>query len=272
MKQGKIKRNLLIVFILLLALCFVTGCGLLRSDEDKLKDLLEDKYGEEFGVESYYYAGDMWAMCYPVSDPTLLFEVRTNDKVTVIGHDYYLQTVVQRQVDEELQPLVEEVFPGSFVSSDLSASDYEGQTADKVSLESMMQYSNSSRYDEDPTWTYVTINIFVDTNQLEEENFKLEYEFLVKEIGGRVASDELPDTIIYLYCGDTFFVNECNSIIKNEQWYGNSNIYQKIKGCNWVRMYFIESENPMSGPAEYGGTEYTLEIYYEDRMEAINNG
>ena len=76
MKQRKNKRNLLIVSVLLLALC-LTGCGLFKSDTQKLKDLLEDKYGEKFGVESYYYAGDMWAMCYPVSDPTL----RSNEKL-----------------------------------------------------------------------------------------------------------------------------------------------------------------------------------------------
>ncbi len=264
------KAKLIIVCTLLLIL-FLTGCGLFKSDTQKLTELLEDKYGEEFGVESYYYAGDMWAMCYPVSDPTLLFEVRTDGDVTFIGHDYYLQTVVQRQVDEELQPLVEEAFPGSFVSSRLSASDYEGQTADKVSLESMMQYNNSSRYDDDSTWTHVTINIFVDESQLKEENFQSEYEFLVEEIGVRVACDELPDTIVKLYFGDIVFVEECKTILASEQWYGNSEIYEKINDGNKVRLYFIENENPTSGPSEYGGIEYTLNNYYQDREDAINN-
>ena len=113
MKQVKNKRNLLIVFVLLLVLC-LAGCGLFQSGEDKLKDLLEDKYGEKFGVESYYYAGDMWSMCYPLSDPTLLFEVRTDGEVTHIVHDYYLQNVVARQVEEEYSPLVEQAFPGSY--------------------------------------------------------------------------------------------------------------------------------------------------------------
>ena len=272
MKQRKIKRKVLMAFVLLLSMCFVTGCGLLRSDEDKLKDLLEDKYGEEFGVESYYYAGDMWAMCYPVSDPTLLFEVRTNDKVTFIGHDYYLQTVVQRQVEKELQLLVEEVFPGSFVSSDLSASDYEGQTADKVSLESMMQYSNSSRYDDNPTWTYVVLNIFIDTTQLSDENIEEEYAFIAEEIGGRVSNGELPDTIVKVYFGDAVFVNECKEILANEQWYGNSTIYEMIDGRGRIRIYLFKEQYPMSGPAEYGGTEYKIENYITERMEIINNG
>ena len=271
MKQVKNKRNLLIVSLLLVALC-LTGCGLLKSDEAKLKDLLEDKYGEPFGVESYYNAGDMWAMCYPLRDHTLLFEVRTDGEVTFIGHDYYLQTVVQRQVDEELQPLVEEVFPGSFVSSRLSASDYEGQTADKVSLESMMQYSNSSRYDEDPTWTYVTLVIFVDTTQLKDENIEEEYAFIAEEISGRVERGELPDTIVELYFGDKMFVNDCNQIIENEQWYAYSTIYEKIKGCPYIRLYLFKQTGLLNGPIEYGGEIYTLEQYEKERREKINNG
>lgn len=264
------KVKLIIVCTLLLTLC-LTGCGVFKSDTQKLKDLLEDKYGEEFEIKSYYYDSDMWAMCYPVSDPTLLFEVRTNDKVTFIGHDYYLQTVVQRQVEEELQPLVEEAFPGSFVSSRLSASDYEGQTADKVSLESMMQYNNSSRDDDDPTWTYIVLNIFIDATQLSDNNIEEEYMFIVEEINGRVADGELPDTIVKLYFGDTVFINECKEILAGEQWYGNSTIYEMLDGRGRIRIYLFEEQYPMSGPAEYGGTEYTIENYITERMEIINN-
>ncbi len=265
------KAKLIIVCTLLLTLC-LTGCGLFKSDTQKLKELLEDKYGEEFGVESYYYAGDMWAMCYPVSDPTLLFEVRTDGDVTFIGHDYYLQTVVQRQVEAELQPLVEQVFPGSFVSSDLSAEDYEGQTADKVTLESMMLYSNSTRYDDDPGWTYITLVIFVDTTQMTDENIVTEYAFLAEEISGRVESGELPDTIVELYFGDKVFVSDCKRIIENEQWYAYSTIYEKIKGCPYIRLYLFEKTGLLNGPIEYGGMEYTIENYITERMEIINNG
>ncbi len=268
MKQGKIKRNLLIVFILLLALCFVTGCGLLRSDEDKLKDLLEDKYGEEFGVESYYYAGDMWAMCYPVNDPTLLFEVRTDGEVTKISHDYYLQNVVARQVEEEYGPLVEQVFPGSYLSVTLSASDYEGQTADKVSLESMLQYNNSHHDDSDESWTYIVLNIFVDKSQMTEENVEAEYKFLYEEIGTQVKNCKLPDTIIKLYFGDTNYVRECAEIIEDTTWM-QSDIYEKIKNQPFFKIFYYEDGIPeLSG----GQGALTLEKYIDKRTEALNNG
>ena len=269
MKQEKIKRNLLIVFILLLALCFVTGCGLLRSDEDKLKDLLEDKYGEEFGVESYYYAGDMWAMCYPVSDPTLLFEVRTDGEVTKISHDYYLQNVVARQVEEEYGPLVEQIFPGSYLSVTLSASDYEGQTADKVSLESMLQYNNSHHDDSDESWTYIVLNIFVDTSQMTEENIEAEYFFLSKEIGSRVVNNELPDTIVELYFGNQNFVIDCETIILKETWSGDSDIYSKIKECPQLWIWYYESGIPELSKQQ---GEMTFEKYVEKRTEVLNNG
>lgn len=268
--KKRTKTKLIIASMLLLTL-FLTGCGLFKSDTQKLTELLEDKYGEEFGVESYYYAGDMWAMCYPVSDPTLLFEVRTDGEVTFIGHDYYLQTVVQRQVDEELQPLVEQAFPGSFVSSRLSASDYEGQTADKVTLASMLEYNNSSSTDDDPTWTYITLRIFVDTTQMTDENIETEYAFFVEEISGRVKRGELPDTIVVLYFGDEVFINDCETIIANEQWYAYSTIYEKIKGCPYIRFYLYEQTDLLNGPIEYDGMEYTIENYITERMEIINN-
>ncbi|MBO5098461.1 MAG: hypothetical protein J6B96_09130 [Agathobacter sp.] len=261
MKQRKNKRNLLIVCMLLLALCFVTGCGLFKSGEDKLKDLLEDKYGEKFGVESYYYAGDMWAMCYPLSDPTLLFEVRTDGEVTKISRDIYLQTVVARQVEEEYGPFVEQAFPGSYLSVTLSAADYEGQTADKVSLESMLQYNNSSLDDEDVGWTYIVFNIFINTTQLSEDSIEKEYAFFRDTIGNRVANDELPDTIVKLYFGDTQFVQECKQVIAEETWSGNAGIYEMTEGSPqiWIGYY------------ENGEVDYTLDVYIEKRTEALNN-
>ena len=261
MKQRKTKRKLLIAFVLLLSTCFVTGCGLLRSDEDKLKDLLEDKYGEEFGVESYYYAGDMWAMCYPVSDPSLLFQVRTDGEVTKISHDYYLQNVVARQVEEEYGPLAQQVFPGCYLSADVWAVDYEGQTADRVTLASMLQYKNSSNDDEDTTWTHLIISIFVDTSQISKENVEVEYEFLAKEIGRKVVNGELPDTVVDLYFGDAMFVQECKNAIAEETWRGNSEIYNKIEDCpkSWM------------GYGDNGEACFTLEEYIEMRTEALNN-
>ncbi|MBQ8247320.1 MAG: hypothetical protein IJZ42_09325 [Lachnospiraceae bacterium] len=260
MKQGKKKRNLLIVFILLLALCFVTGCGLLRSDEDKLKDLLEDKYGEEFGVESYYYAGDMWAMCYPVSDPTLLFEVRTDGEVTKISHDYYLQNVVARQVEEEYGPLVEQVFPGSYLSVDishtLSSIPETFPKADTVTLDDIIQY-----YSENDISSNIVFNIFIDTSQISNESVETEYFFLKDEIGESIICNELPDTLIKLYFGDFNFVHECESILSETTWM-ESDIYEETEGCPqiWIGYY------------DNGEIDYTLDVYVEKRTEALNNG
>ncbi|MBO5098460.1 MAG: hypothetical protein J6B96_09125 [Agathobacter sp.] len=271
MKQGKKKRNLLIVFILLLALCFVTGCGLLRSDEDKLKDLLEDKYGEEFGVESYYYAGDMWAMCYPVNDPTLLFEVRTDGEVTKISHDYYLQNVVARQVEEEYGPLVEQVFPGSYLSVDishtLSSIPETFPKADTVTLDDIIQY-----YSENDISSYIVLNIFIDVSRISEENVEEEYAFLVEEIGGRVAKGELTDTIIKLYFGNAIFVQECELILADETWRGSGDIYDKIKECHRIRIYYYEDGKPLNGARDYGGVDYLFEDYVQEREEILNNG
>lgn len=190
-------------------------------------------YGEEFEIKSYYYDGDMWAMCYPVNDPTLLFQVRTDEHAERIKHDYYLQTVVARQVEEEYGPLVQQAFPGSYLSVDVCAADYEGQTADKVTLDSMLQYNNSSRDDEDDTWTHIVLNIFIDISQMSDENAEKEYAF----------------------------VQECESIIAEMAWCGSSDIYEKIEECpkSWI------------GYRENGEVIYTLDEYIEIRTEALNN-
>lgn len=256
------KAKLIIVCTLLLTL-FLTGCGLFKSDTQKLTELLEDKYGEEFGVESYYYAGDMWAMCYPVSDPTLLFEVRTDGDVTFIGHDYYLQTVVQRQVEAELQPLVEQAFPGSFVSA------YIGNTlktipetfpkANEVGINDIIEYCTQTGTSSD-----IVINIFVDTSQMTEESSEEEYLFIAEEIGGRVARGELPDTSIYLYFGDEIFVNNCRNILSETTWSQND-IYQSIKECSVMRIGYDEEGIPLNG------SELTLQKYIEEKREVLFN-
>ena len=264
MKQGKKKRNLLIVCILLLAICFVTGCGLFKSDTEQLKDLLENKYGEKFEIESYYYDGDMWAMCYPINDPTLLFQVRTDEYAERIKHDYYLQNVVARQVEEEYGPLVEQAFPGSYLSVDISAADYEGQTADKVSLESMLQYHNSSSDDEDEIWTHMTLYIFADKTYMLENNIENEYALLKDVIGIRVANGELPDVVVKMYIGDTLFIRDCKDIIKTTTW-ADSDIYEKVKDYPIIWVGYDSDGTPYNGP------DLTLERYIEKRMEVLNN-
>ena len=261
MKQRKNKRNLLIVSVLLLALCFVTGCGLFKSDTEQLKDLLEDKYGEKFEIESYYYDGDMWAICYPVNDPTLIFQVRTDEHAERIKYDYYLQTVVVRQIEEEYEPLVEQVFPGSYLSVDISntlASMPENfPKADEVKLADITQYCLERDLSSD-----IIFHIFVDTSQISEGNIAEEYVFFRDEIGVRVANGELPDTSIDLYFGDASFVQECEDIIRDMTWRGSSDIYNKIEECpkSWM------------GYHENGEVCFTLEEYIEMRAEALNNG
>ena len=258
MKQVKNKRNLLIMFVLLLVLC-LAGCGLFKSDTQKLKDLLEDKYGEKFGVESYYYAGDMWSMCYPLSDPTLLFEVRTDGAVTFIGHDYYLQNVVARQVEEEYESIVEQAFPGSYLSVDishtLSSIPETFPKADTVTLDDITQYCEGMGQS-----SYIVMNIFVDISQIGDENIEMEYSLFKDEIGDAVANEELPDVIIKLYFGDTDFVHECETIIISTTWM-KSDIYKETEGCPQLWMGYDNNSEFV----------YTIDEYIEKREEALSN-
>lgn len=261
-----IKKRFMLTCTLVLLLC-LAGCGLFQSDTTQLKGLLEDKYGEEFGVESYYYAGDMWAICYPVSDPTLLFEVRTDGSVTKISHDYYLQTVVARQVEEEYGPLVQQAFPGSYLSVDISntlASVPDNfPKADEVTLDDITQYCVERDLSSD-----IVFNIFVNTSQMTEVNIESEYRFLSEDIGGRVKDGTLPDTIVKLYFGDAVFIKECEDILKKMSWRGSSDIYDIIKESKQLWIWYYEFGTP---ELSMNQGELTLEKYLEKRAEVLNN-
>ena len=243
-----------------MTLC-LAGCGLFKSDTQKLTELLEDKYGEEFGVESYYYAGDMWSMCYSESDPTLLFEVRTGGEVTKISHDYYLQNVVARQVEEEYGPLAQQVFPGCYLSVDisntLSSAPENFPNADTVTLDDITRYCESMGQS-----SYIVMNIFVDISQIDDENIETEYLFFKDEIGGDIRNGGLPDTIIILYFGDTAFITDCENVIADMTWRGSSVIYDITEGCPEMWMGYDNNDEFV----------YTLDEYIENRMEVMNNG
>lgn len=262
------KSIILMIGTLIIALCLV-GCGLFQSDTTQLKGLLEDKYGEKFGVESYYYAGDMWAMCYPVSDPTLLFQVRTDGSVTKICHDYYLQNVVARQIEEEYGPLVQRAFPGSYLSVDISntlaSAPDNFPKADEVTLDDITQYCV-----ERDLSSYIVFNIFVDTSQMTDVSIESEYRFLGDDIGGRVKDGALPDTIVKLYFGDASFVQECEDILTKTTWM-DSEIYNKIENYPKIRIYFYEDGKPLNGARDYGGVDFEFKDYKEERTEALSH-
>lgn len=259
-KRTKPKPKLIIVCTLLLTIC-LTGCGLFKSDTQKLKELLEAKYGEEFGVESYYYAGDMWAMCYPVSDPTLLFQVRTDGEVTHIVYDYYLQNVVARQLEEKYEPLAQQAFPGCYLSVDisntLSSAPENFPNADTVTLDDITRYCENMGQS-----SGIGINIFVDISQISDENIEKEYALFKDKIGGDIRNGGLPDTIIILYFGDTAFITDCENAIAEMTWRGSSDIYDITEGCPEIWMGYDNNDEFV----------YTLDEYIENRMEVMNNG
>ena len=45
--------------------------------EKRIKELLRDKFGEEFEVRELYDTGAIEAWCYPQNDPTMIFKVET---------------------------------------------------------------------------------------------------------------------------------------------------------------------------------------------------
>ena len=62
----------LFILILVAIIPFIFwGCGTMSNGqrEKRLKELLRNKYGEDFEIRELYVTGKVDAWCYPVNDP-----------------------------------------------------------------------------------------------------------------------------------------------------------------------------------------------------------
>ena len=90
----KNKRNIYLGLILF-SIIFFVGCNTMSTEQrkERLKELLRNKYGEEFEIRELYDSGAVKAWCYPQKDSLLLFKAGAMLKMEEISNDDYLQTI-----------------------------------------------------------------------------------------------------------------------------------------------------------------------------------
>jgi len=120
MRKRFIKKNI-IVFLMTSMIPVLVGCNYLSKGqkENRLKELLREKYGEEFVVRELYENGAIQAWCYPIQDNSLVFSVTTSSKMEKIEMDEYIQRIVGRQIDSEIQPLANNCLGNCYVSTNI---------------------------------------------------------------------------------------------------------------------------------------------------------
>ena len=183
-----------------------------QQREDRLKELLRDKYGEEFEVREMYITGGIEAWCYPVDNPDVIFKIETTLDMDNISADDYLQTIVEKQISEELQNLADEYLGESFVFADLPLGDttnFTNPNASEIDYDSLRHYISSQNIEEK-----FFVNVFLTDK---DDSSEKEYNF-IQEIGKKINSDEYSEIILRMYYGDEMFIQDAKMVLDEFGW------------------------------------------------------
>ena len=239
--KRKVTLLLLLVGAMLIAL---VGCKVMddQQREDRIKELLRDKYGEEFEIREMQVTEAVHAWCYPLDDTALLFEIDTSLEMNQIAMDDYLQCLVERQLNNELQPLSESAFGKSLLSTDIplaSTENYVDPNSETVTMESLLEYIKSEELS-DRFFIYV-----FSTN--EKGDVQKEYDFIC-DIGKKYNEDDALEAILVLYYGDEQFLTDAEKALNMYGWSiatGSSSredIMNVIKGQKSIVVHFDDGQ------------------------------
>lgn len=238
-KQCKILA--LIMAIIVLAMSF--GCQRPMTDrdrEERLKELLKDKYGEEFEVKKLYTSGAVHAICYPTKDFTMIFEVRTPLEMERIEEDDYLQNIVGRQIDEEFQTAAEAAFGNCFVFTNIPLGSTDGIKSpcpDTVTLETILEYEKENGFSNS-----ILIDIYAEGDSINGVTEHLEYDF-IKTIGAFMDKNGVDRSVLTLYFGSHQFVEDAKVSLEKWGWtstFGEDNINEVLDDKKFIYITFSE--------------------------------
>ena len=208
---------------------------------ERLKELLKEKYGEEFEVRNLYYSGAVHAWCYPINDSSMIFMVDTSEKMEEIQDDQYIQKIVCTQLDNSLNPEFDSIFSDCFVSTNIFSrgTDKFLSIYDKkeICFKTLMQYFRSQGISDD-----IVVNVFINKDLSTTNNTLVEYNSIV-EIAGRIQEEgEYPYVSIHLYFCDLSQIINVRKAIENYNWEdsesSDQDIYDVKKDIPKIKMLF----------------------------------
>lgn len=270
-KQCKILS--LIMAVIVMAMSF--GCQrpmTTKEREERLKELLKDKYGEEFEVRELYVTGAVEAWCYPVNDFSRIFKIETMLDMENITEDDYLQSIVAAQINEELQPLADNSFGDCYVYSNIllaSTSGFLDPKASAITLQKLYEYMESNNYGDS-----IHINVFVNSSN-SNSDYSKEFVF-IENIGNMIKEKKLSSsTKVVIYYGDKNFTSSAQKAIAEFGWNTISNnsridIMDVINNRDGIRVYFNSNGEPMNHKNNADESSLMdVEEYRKKRMEVI---
>lgn len=212
----KNKRNIYLGLILFSILFFV-GCSITSTEQrrERLKELLKEKYGEEFEIREIYENGAIKAWCYPIKNNSLIFSVTTTLDMDRIEMDEYIQKIVASQIDLELQPIAENSLGRCFVSTNIplgATTGFPSPDINTISLESLLDYEKNNNISNS-----IFINVFIERELNNDSNDEQEFQF-INEMGHFFDSNGLRESALVLYFGDALYIKEAWDTIEEYGW------------------------------------------------------
>ena len=244
-KKKIVRFFLLFFFTIIVVICF--GCNkpmTTESRKERMKELLKDKYGEEFEVRELYDTGTIESWCYPVNNPSIIFKADTDSDMKEIKSDFYLQNIVCRQVEDQLQMVFENVFGKSFVSAHISTSNtnnYINPRYSDITLKLLEDY-----YEKEGIGGRIAISVFVDKEELLINNENNEYDLIKENIWERVKDGEYPNTHFSIFVGDDKNLLNAKKILEEQNWDSRGNtedIFDVLNNFTEIDFYFDNQGN-----------------------------
>ena len=210
---------------------FLNGPGRRLFPEGKIsmtKRVLREKYGEEFIVHDVYSKAshEYFADCSPVSNEEVAFRAAVWKDGSGVVYDEYLESIVARElkneIEEELQKYFDSVFVKVYLSYRVGSDTFyeEVNSMQDVTMEAYVKIVN-------PSWCRIDIGI-----DAEEGNEHLEEEYAFYESMQKKISDKkIPPMDVYYYNMDTELQEWCrNYFTQHGQAHGTYD--SKCHECN----------------------------------------
>lgn len=200
---GSIQKNKNIFILLTALVCMpflISGCSI-GNKAQKCKNLLEEKYGEEFTVlrnwtqplGSDVFKSEYHAVCSPVSHPEVLLEITVEDFNRKIFTDTYPQGIMAEKTSAILETALSDYFAECSVHAQCLGFCPEFTSYDSVHVESCVEQT------EDP---HIYFRVCVNTDVYQENTYSDEFDFLLNTIADINRSLSIHGTMTVYFLPD----------------------------------------------------------------------
>ncbi len=216
------KRYVVLTAVLLCSV--LTGCGFSR--EEKMANLLEEKYSEDF-VIGYTWTESLGAdvtkteyhaICSPAAHPEVAFEISVQDFGDKVFTDDYAQGIVAAQLSDRMAEKLRDRFGECYVYTGCMGGSPAFPDFTSVSI---AEYAARA---EEP-WAYY--DIFVNADQYTEADYAAEFDMLCNVLTETELDSGMNTTMSVYFVSETMCETAKTHLTMYRQW--NSSLKDAVK-------------------------------------------